>query len=119
MRVLSGLVIYSDAQDQVGITVDANGHPLMNALTFPSGPRALIMAGSHLLAVCTDAVHVYDLEHSQLIQSLHFPLDQRPAPDQQFLACSKHSCNQNSDGWVSQGLFLSWLLEMRISSILM
>jgi len=60
----------------------------MNALTFPSGPCALVTAGSLMLAVCSDAVHVYDLEHAKLIQSLHFPLDQQPAPDQQLLACS-------------------------------
>ena len=98
-----------DAQDQVGITVDANGHPLMNALTFPSGPCALVMAGSHLLAVCMDAVHVYDLEQSQLIQSLHFPSDQRPAPDQQLLACSDTAATR---------ILMAGYRKVRISSLL-
>jgi hypothetical protein len=75
-------------QDQVGIIVDADGHPLENALTFPTGPSALIAAGNLLLAVCADAVHVFDLDHSELIQSLHFPLNQQPAPNQHLLACS-------------------------------
>ena len=79
-------------QDQVGIIIDPSGQPTSSALTFPSGPSALAAVDIFVLAVCTDAIHVFELSSSALIQSLYFPADQRPAPDQQLLA------NQNATG---------------------
>ena len=40
-------------------------------LLFPAWPSALITTGRFVLAICTEAVHVYDLSTSELVQSLH------------------------------------------------
>ena len=57
-------------QDQVGIIIDDKGQPILSAFTFPAWPSALAATGDHVLAVFQDAVHVYDLSSSELIQSL-------------------------------------------------
>lgn len=73
-------------QDQAGIIVDAYGQPASSALTFPSSPSSLALADDFIVAVCMDGIHVYDLSDSSLVQTIHFPEDQKPAPDQQLLA---------------------------------
>ncbi|KAK9806735.1 hypothetical protein WJX72_000925 [[Myrmecia] bisecta] len=71
--------------DQVGIVIDASGHPTHSALTFPSAPTALAVAGLYVLAACEEGVHIYERSTASWVQSLPYPDGLRPAPGQQLL----------------------------------
>lgn len=76
-------------QDQAGIIIDGNGHPTGTALTFPTTPGAIVAAGMHVLAACSDAMHVYDRQTAAHVQSLPYMPGAQPNPGQRLLtACN-------------------------------
>lgn len=72
-------------QDQAGIFVNRAGQPTGTALTFPTTPGAIAAAGMHVLAACTDAMHVYDRTSAVLVQSLPYLEGAQPTPGQRLL----------------------------------
>ncbi|KAK9804448.1 hypothetical protein WJX73_002374 [Symbiochloris irregularis] len=77
--------------DQAGVFVNALGQPTGTALTFPTAPGAIMAAGEHVLAACSDAMHIYNRATAAHVQSLPWLEGTQPNPGQRLLAASDPS----------------------------
>lgn len=77
--------LHLHGQDQAGIFINSSGQPTGTALTFPTTPGAIVAAGAHVLAACTDGMHVYDRAAAAHVQSLPWLEGSQPSPGQRLL----------------------------------